>query len=71
LKSNFAISLGKNDLSLLLQIQKYFGGIGTIITNQNRNMVIYSVGRIEDLINNINSHFEKYLLLNQKAADFF
>ena len=70
LKINFAIGLGKNDLSLLLQIQEFFGGIGSIIINQNQNMVIYSVGKIEDLTNIIIPFFEKYLLLTQKAADF-
>jgi hypothetical protein len=70
LKINFAIGLGKNDLSLLLQIQEFFGGIGSIIINQNQNMVIYSVGKIEDLTNIIIPFFEKYPLLTQKAADF-
>jgi hypothetical protein len=70
LKTNFAIGLGKNDLFLLLQLQKYFGGIGSIIKNQNENMVIFSVRKIDDIINIVIPHFEKYPLLTQKAADF-
>jgi hypothetical protein len=41
LKTNFAIGFGKNELSLLLQIQEFFGGIGSIIINKNENMVIF------------------------------
>jgi len=70
LKTNFAIGFGKNELSLLLQIQEFFGGIGSIIINKNENMVIFSVRKIEDLINIIIPHFEKYPLLTKKAADF-
>jgi hypothetical protein len=33
-------------------------------------MVIYSVGKIDDIINIVIPHFEKYPLLTQKAADF-
>jgi len=57
LKANFAIGLGKNDLSLLLQIKKFFGEIGSISKSKNRNMVIYSVGGIEDLTTIIIPHF--------------
>jgi len=70
LKANFAIGVGKDDLSLLLQIKQFFGGIGSISTSKNRNMVIYSVSSIKDLTTTIIPHFEKYPLLTQKAADF-
>ncbi len=62
---------GKRDLSLLLQLQQFLGGIGSIHINSSRNIVNYSVDSNKDLINLIN-HFEKYPLLTQgsAAADF-
>lgn len=66
----FTIGLHERDLDLLLQVQKFFGGIGSINKSQNRDVVIYSVVGNKDLISIIIPHFEKYSLLTQKAADF-
>lgn len=68
-QSKFQIGLHKRDLSLLLQLKEFLGGIGSIHINSSRNIVNYSVDSNKDLINLIN-HFEKYPLLTQKAADF-
>jgi hypothetical protein len=68
-QSKFQIGLHKRDLSLLLQIQQFLGGIGSIYIHPTRNIVNYSVDSIKDLAILIN-HFEKYPLLTQKAADF-
>ena len=51
LKTVFAIGLDKKDLSLLSQLQESFGGIGNITIDNNRNSVVYSVTKLEDLIN--------------------
>jgi hypothetical protein len=69
-QAKFQINLHIRDLSLLLQLQQFFGGIGSIIKNKTRNEVIYSVSRLKDLITIIIPHFYKYSLLTQKAADF-
>lgn len=66
----FQIGLHKRDLALLLQIQHFFGGIGSIKTSKTTNMVIYSVAGIKDLTTVIIPHFLNYPLLTQKAADF-
>ena len=34
-------------------------------------MTFYSISCVKDLKTNLMTHFEKYLLLTQKAADFF
>ena len=68
-QTKFQIGLDKRDLSILLQLQQFLGGIGSIYTYSNRNKVNYSIDSIKDLIILIN-HFEKYPLLTQKAADF-
>lgn len=58
--------------SILLQLQQFLGGIGSIYTYSNRSKVNYSIDSIKDLIILIN-HFDKYprlWRLTQKAADF-
>lgn len=54
----------------MLQLQQFFGNVGTISKSKTRNIVTYSVSEIEALTNIIIPHFEKYQLLTQKAADF-
>lgn len=66
----FSICLHSRDLPLILQVQSYFGGIGSISKNKNREEVIYSVNGLTDLTTVIIPHFLKYGLLTQKAADF-
>jgi LAGLIDADG endonuclease len=66
----FQIGLHTRDLALLLQVQQFFGGIGSIKTSKTTNMVIYSVSGIKDLINTILPHFVKYPLITQKRRDF-
>lgn len=63
------MDLHKRDLSLLLQLQEFLGGIGSIHIRSNLDLVNYSIDSKKDLTNLIN-HLEKYPLLTQKAADF-
>ena len=67
-QAKFQIGLHERDLALLLQVQQFFGGIGSI--GQSGSMVFYSVSSVKDLTNTIIPHFLKYTLLTQKAADF-
>jgi hypothetical protein len=50
-------------------LQQYLGGIGSIHSTSNRDVVNYSIDSIKDL-NKLILHLEKYPLLTQKAADF-
>ena len=63
------MGLHKNDLSLLLQLQKFLGGIGSIHKYPTKNIVNYSIDSKNDLTILIN-HLEKYPLLTKKSADF-
>nr|YP_010130208.1 LAGLIDADG endonuclease [Clavaria fumosa]QPZ51110.1 LAGLIDADG endonuclease [Clavaria fumosa] len=67
-QAKFQIGINVRDLELLLQIQQYFNGIGSI--GKSGNMIFYSISSVKDLTNIIIPHFEKYSLLTQKAADF-
>jgi len=67
-QAKYQISLHVRDLSLLLQIQEFFGGVGSV--SESGNMGIYSVSSVKDLTNIIIPHFNFYFLVTQKAADF-
>ena len=67
----FSIQLHIKDLLLLEQIKDYFKvGIVRIKKNKDGNTAIYSVQSYKDIINKIIPHFDKYLLLTQKRADY-
>lgn len=70
--ASFEINLHVKDINILYQIQKFFrvGSVTTSGTRINRNICVYRVTKIEDLITNIIPHFIKYPLLTQKYSDF-
>lgn len=65
----FQMGLHIKDLDLLIKLQQYLGGIGSIHLIQNRKMVNYLIDSIKDL-NKLIIHLDKYPLITQKAADF-
>jgi hypothetical protein len=67
-QAKFQIGLHKRDLALLLKVQQFFGGIGSI--GKSGKMVFYSVSSAKDLTNFIIPHFLQYSLLTQKLTDF-
>ena len=70
ISAEFQIQLHKRDLNLLLQLQDFFSGAGSISISKTRNSASYSVKSIKDITTIIIPHFIKYKLLTQKAADF-
>ena len=68
-QSKFQIGLHKRDLSLLLQLREFLGGIGSIYINPILNKVNFSIDSKKDLAY-LFVHLEKYPLLTQKAADY-
>jgi len=69
-ESRFQMGLHKRDLSLLLQLQQFLGGIGSIHINNTLNKVNYSINSNKDLTNLI-INLEKYTLLTQKKSRFY
>nr|QCW06960.1 hypothetical protein [Drechslerella brochopaga] len=67
---SFKVGLDVRDISLLLQLQQFWGGIGWITKENKTNMVRYCVTDIKSLTTIIIPHFLNYPLLSQKAADF-
>lgn len=65
-RAMFQIALHNKDKALLYLIQKYFG-VGVII-QRNDGAYYYKVSQVKDLMI-ILTHFNKYPLVTQKAAD--
>lgn len=68
--AEFQVQLNRRDLNLLLELQNFFSGIGSISIGNTRDRVTFSVKSIKDIKNTIIPHFSKYPLLTQKFADF-
>jgi hypothetical protein len=65
--AEFQIQLHKRDLNLLLQLQYFFSGAGSISISKTRNSVSHSVKSIKDITTIIIPHFSKYKLLTPLA----
>jgi len=63
------VGAGRRDKNLLLQLQQFFGWIGSIREYPTINIICYVIDSNKDLIKLI-IRFENYPLLTQKAADF-
>lgn len=68
-RPSFSISQHKRSKEILLKIKKFFG-VGRIRFSKSDENFKYEVRSINDLINIIIPHFEKYPLCTQKKKDF-
>lgn len=67
IECKFQLGLHERDLSLLLQIKEFFGGIGDIYkSNKFNNYIVSSNKELLILVN----HLKNYPLLTQKGGDF-
>jgi len=64
---SFEIHLDKRELALVHRIKTFFG-VGSI--RVSKTSVVYSVASIVDINKVIIPHFDKYILITQKRADF-
>ena len=64
----FKIMLHAKDKNLLLQIKSFFNEVGNIYTKNN--VVSYQVRSLNELLQIIIPHYEKYPLITQKQSDF-
>jgi len=65
----FQIKLHYRDKKLLIKIKSFFNEIGSI-SFSNDNGVMYRVNKLNDIINIIIPHFDKYSLITQKQSDY-
>lgn len=68
-ESCFQIELHERDKELLKLLQVYFKGIGKI-TTKSRSCCKWRVYSLDDILNYIIPHFDKYPLITQKFADY-
>jgi hypothetical protein len=54
----------------LEEIQFYFGGAGKISSNSCRDTMSYKIQSLEQILNVIIPHFDKYPLITHKGADY-
>ena len=66
----FQIYLSIKEMPLLLSLQKFFGGVGTINKDLKSNRAFYVVRKPSDLLKVIVPHFQSYPLITQKRKDF-
>ena len=69
IEGNFTINIHKKDVELLKLIQAYFGGIGRIGKERN-DCCDFTVSSLNQILNWIIPHFDKYPLITQKRADY-
>lgn len=65
----FFLQLHLKDLELLQSI-KYFFNVGVLTVNTENNKVKYTVNSVEDIVNVIIPHFDKYPLESKKYIDY-
>nr|YP_009663700.1 hypothetical protein [Dactylella tenuis]QCW06838.1 hypothetical protein [Dactylella tenuis] len=68
--ARFDIYLDIKELSLLYLIQAYFNGIGSIVIDKKRNKASFNVNKLEDFINQLIPHFNKYPLQSSKQIEY-
>lgn len=62
---SFEINLHSKDIEILNRIKDYFG-VGSVTTRVDKNISVYRVTRLEDLVRVIIPHFTDYPLITQK-----
>ncbi|KAG0122503.1 putative homing endonuclease, mitochodrion [Tuber indicum] len=66
-RCRYSICIHKKDLQLLNKIKDYFG-VGGIV--MHKESIYYTVTNLNELMDVIILHFEKYPLITQKRADY-
>ena len=67
---SFEINLHSKDILILNKIKEFFCGVGSVTTRDNRNLSVYRVNKLEDLVKIIIPHFNRYPLITNKNSDF-
>lgn len=70
IRARFDIYLDKKDLPLLLLIQQFFGGVGSIVIDEKRNKASFNVNKLSDFTEHLIPHFERYPLQSTKLINY-
>lgn len=66
----FKVTQKEHSMGILLDLQKYFGCGNIYLDNKKENAYKFSVNKVEDIINNVIPHLDKYPLLTSKHLDY-
>jgi LAGLIDADG endonuclease len=66
----FQIRLHARDRDLLFSVKSFFNEIGTIRLSNKYSDVVYTIKNINEIVNTVIPHFDKYLLITQKYSDY-
>jgi hypothetical protein len=67
---SYSIGLNNRDLPLILNIQKFFEGIGNISSYAKNNVAQYAVTSLKDINAIILPHFDTYALKGNKLPNY-
>ena len=68
-EASFEITMHLKDLDLLKKVQKFFN-VGGISISSSRLVASYKITKLNDLVNVIIPHFDKYPLQSAKSIDY-
>jgi hypothetical protein len=66
----FKIELHEKDLELLKSLQSFFNGIGQVGVISTRKLAYFEVTKLNDIVNIIIPHFDRYPLQSVKKIDY-
>ena len=66
---SFEINLHSKDISILYSIKEFFG-VGSVTIRADKNISVYRVNKLDDLVRVIIPHFTQYPLITHKYSDF-
>lgn len=66
----FKVTQKEHSMGILLDLQKYFGCGNIYIDNRKENAYKFSVNKIDDIINKVIPHLDRYPLFTSKNLDY-
>ena len=69
-QANFRIGLNKREKPLLIKLQSFFNGVGSIYADNSTNSFHYKISKIKYLTNVIIPHFNTYKLVGNKKLNY-
>ena len=66
----YIVELHKREVPLLCNIQKFFGGVGSINTALSRNSARFTISSKSDLVSKVLPHFDAYKLQGNKLKNY-
>lgn len=62
--------MNSKDLALLVLVQRFFKGLGSLSHSKQTNTVTYSITKLSDFVKIVIPHFNSYPLRSAKSLDF-